>query len=120
MLYALHELHKTMTAPLVALADASQKLFTNPYSPFAYHPLSRTLAASNELLGRLMQSYEKPAWGSERVTCDGVEVDVTIEPVLTKPFCTLLHFCKDTADRGPKLLMFAPLSGHHATLLRDT
>ncbi len=120
MLYALHELQKTMTAPLVAWADASQKLFTNPYSPFAYHPLSRTLAASNELLGRLMQSYEKPAWGIERVTCDGVEVAVAIEPVLTKPFCTLLHFSKDTANRGPKLLMFAPLSGHHATLLRDT
>ena len=42
MLYALHELQKTMAAPLVAWADANHTLFTNPYSPFAYHPLSRT------------------------------------------------------------------------------
>ena len=35
MLYDLHELHKTMTAPLVAWMDASHRLFSNPYSPLA-------------------------------------------------------------------------------------
>ena len=45
MLYELHELHKTISAPLVAWADVNHRLFTNPYSPFAYHPLSRTFAA---------------------------------------------------------------------------
>ena len=41
MLYELHELHKTIAAPLVAWADVNHRLFTNPYSPFAYHPVSR-------------------------------------------------------------------------------
>jgi len=54
VLYELHELHKTMSAPLVAWADVSQRLLTNPYSPFAYHPLSRHFAAGNELAARLM------------------------------------------------------------------
>jgi poly(3-hydroxybutyrate) depolymerase len=45
---------------------------------------------------------------------------VAIETVLRKPFCNLLHFRKDIAERGPRMLIFAPLSGHHATLLRDT
>ena len=67
MLYELHELHKTITAPLVAWADASNRLFTNPYSPLAYHPLSRTIAASHEVLARLMRSYEKPVWGIDHV-----------------------------------------------------
>ena len=120
MLYALHELHKAMTAPLVAWADANHRLFTNPYSPLAYHPLSRTLAASHEVLARLMRSYEKPAWGIDQVVAGGNAVAVHIEPVLTKPFCVLQHFRKATEHPGPKLLIFAPLSGHHPTLLRDT
>ena len=120
MLYVLHELQKTMTAPLVAWADASQRLFTNPYSLFAYHPLSRTIAASHEVLGRMMRSYAKPAWGFDHVAIADEEVPLTIEPVLKKPFCVLRHFKKAVANPGPRLLIFAPLSGHHATLLRDT
>ena len=38
-----------------------------------------------------------------------------------KPFCQLLHFKKARATPNePKVLIFAPLSGHFATLLRDT
>ena len=45
---------------------------------------------------------------------------------LAKPFCRLLHFerffTKAMSKRlgDPKVLLVAPLSGHHATLLRDT
>ena len=120
MLYELHELHKTITAPLAAWADVNQRLFSNPYSLFAYHPLSRTIAASQEVLARLMRSYEKPAWRIDHVVVGGVEIPVTIEPVLAKPFCVLQHFRKEMDNPGPKVLIFAPLSGHHATLLRDT
>jgi len=120
MLYDLHELHKKMTAPLVAWADVGHRLFTNPYSPLAYHPLSRTIAASQEVLARLMRSYEKPAWGIDHAIVNGENVPVHIEPVLRKSFCVLQHFKKATQNRGPKVLIFAPLSGHHPTLLRDT
>jgi poly(3-hydroxybutyrate) depolymerase len=37
-----------------------------------------------------------------------------------KPFCRLLHFRKLGAPAQPKVIVFAPLSGHFATLLRDT
>jgi poly(3-hydroxybutyrate) depolymerase len=120
MLYELHELHKTISAPLVAWADVNHRLFTNPYSPFAYHPLSRTFAASQELIARLMRSYEKPKWGISHAALGSGEVPVVIEPVLGKPFCNLLHFRKESEQPGPRMLLFAPLSGHHATLLRDT
>src|SRR4249920_1521465 len=103
MLYDLHELHKKMTAPLVAWADANHRLFTNPYSPLAYHPLSRTIAASQEVLARLMRSYEKPAWGIDHVVIRGENVPVHIEPALRKPFCVLQHFRKAIGNPGPKL-----------------
>ena len=120
MLYALHELHKTVSAPLVAWIDASHRLFSSPYSPLAYTPVSRQIAASSELMARLMRSYRKPHWGIDQVVLNGRQVAVSAEPVLVKPFCHLLHFRKLSGQRGPKVLIFAPLSGHHATLLRDT
>jgi polyhydroxyalkanoate depolymerase len=36
------------------------------------------------------------------------------------PFGTLLHFRKDVATAQPRMLVVAPLSGHFATLLRNT
>lgn len=120
MLYALHELHKSVTAPLAVWMDASHRLFSNPYSPLAYTPLSRHLAASSELMKRLMRSYHKPAWDIEHVQVGERSVPVTIETALAKPFCRLLHFRKALPEPGKRMLIVAPLSGHHATLLRDT
>ena len=120
MLYELHELHKTMAAPLVAWADINRRLFSHPYSPLTYTPYSRHVAASHELYSRLMRSYEKPDWRIDAVEIGDEPVEVTIEPVARKTFCHLLHFRKALAEPGPRVLVFAPLSGHHATLLRDT
>src|SRR5207253_10530777 len=39
---------------------------------------------------------------------------------LGTPFCNLVHFERDARRRDPKVLVVAPLSGHHASLLRDT
>src|SRR5439155_12077989 len=36
------------------------------------------------------------------------------------PFGTLLHFAKDAGESQPAVLLVAPLSGHFATLLRNT
>ena len=38
---------------------------------------------------------------------------------LAKPFCNLVHFRQHSTKKN-KVLLVAPLSGHHATLLRDT
>jgi poly(3-hydroxybutyrate) depolymerase len=56
----------------------------------------------------------------------GTEVPVTEHVELALPFCKLLRFDRELPARlaarrnDPKVLIFAPLSGHHATLLRDT
>jgi poly(3-hydroxybutyrate) depolymerase len=41
-------------------------------------------------------------------------------PVRRTPFCTLLRFEKETPQPQPRVLLVAPMSGHFATLLRDT
>ncbi|MFU1998486.1 polyhydroxyalkanoate depolymerase [Bordetella avium] len=124
MLYELHEMQKAFLRPLAAFTDASSQLFSSPYSPLAYTPLSRKLAASCELIHRIGKEYQKPGWGLNSTPIDGREVKVMETIALDRPFCRLVHFqrdLRDTADRNdPRVLLVAPLSGHHATLLRDT
>lgn len=120
MLYTLHELQKSFVAPFVAWAEVGHRLFSNPHSPLAYMPVSRHAAAAHEMLSRLWRSYDKPAWRIDYALVKGTQVPVNVEVAVDKPFCQLLHFRKQMTRPGPRLLMFAPLSGHFATLLRDT
>ncbi|MFN0316055.1 MAG: polyhydroxyalkanoate depolymerase [Burkholderiales bacterium] len=120
MLYSLHELQKSLSAPFVTWAQANHQLFSHPHSLLSHTPMSRQAAAGNELFVRLLRNYDKPEWRIGHVEIRGEPVDVRIATVMRNPFCHLLRFEKDVADRGPPLLIFAPLSGHFATLLRDT
>jgi poly(3-hydroxybutyrate) depolymerase len=121
MIYALNELRLAALAPWNAVAKTSLDLLTSPFSPFSYMPESRRLAAGAEVFYRLTQRYEKPAFGITETTTGGARVAVEERVAIEKPFCRLLRFVKTGAHRAqPKLLLVAPLSGHHATLLRDT
>lgn len=42
------------------------------------------------------------------------------ESVWERPFCSLTHFAREAAADHPRVLVVTPLSGHFATLLRDT
>jgi poly(3-hydroxybutyrate) depolymerase len=126
LLYHLHELQRRFLNPVSVWAQATSELFSSPYSPFAYTPLSRRLAAGYDLLHRIGKEYEKPEFGLRFTRIGEVDVPVVEEVVVAKPFCRLLHFKRVFPDQmarrrpDPKILMVAPLSGHHATLLRDT
>ena len=126
MLYQLHEMQRSFLTPLMQWADASSKLFANSVSPLAHTPFSQRIAAGYELMYRLGKDYEKPAFGIDSTLVKGAAVDIVEEIIVTKPFCRLIHFRKDLSAQAakalnqPKVLLVAPLSGHHATLLRDT
>ena len=126
MLYQLHEMQRSFLNPLMQWADASAKLFSNPVSPFAHTPFSQRIAAGYELMYRLGKDYEKPAFGLNSTSIDGKTVGIIERTAVDKPFCKLLHFKKAMPDaefaalKQPTVLVVAPLSGHHATLLRDT
>jgi poly(3-hydroxybutyrate) depolymerase len=120
MIYTLHELQHAANAPLKFWAETSQQLFTNPFSPLAYLPHSSRVAAGSELMARAVRRYEKPAFGLDHTAIDGQTVAVHEEVVASKPFCDLLRFRRETNTKHPKVLLVAPLSGHYATLLRDT
>jgi poly(3-hydroxybutyrate) depolymerase len=128
MLYQYYETQRALMAPFAEFASASSKLYSHPLSPFTHTPMAQRVAASFDLLHRLAKEYEKPSFDITRATVSGVEVAVQEQVAVEKPFCRLLRFKRFTDD--PKalgqmkqqgtVLIVAPLSGHHATLLRDT
>jgi len=128
MLYQIHEWQRAFLGPLSHYADASAKMLTDPSSPFAQVPGAQRMAAGYELLHRLGKEYEKPAFGIYQVESHGQDLAIVERTVLAKPFCELKRFKRysddqDTIERlknEPSVLVVAPLSGHHATLLRDT
>ena len=115
MLYHFHELQRAFLKPASSWAESAAQLYRNPYSPLSYSPVYKRIAAALDLAHRLGKDYEKPEWQIEGVTAT---------PVWSHPFCNLLRFDSEQPSRAkrpkPKLLVVAPLSGHHATLLRDT
>lgn len=119
-LYELHDAQRLLLAPFADTANAVAQLYSNPYSPLSYAPFSHEIAATCELAYRISKDYRKPEWELTTTKVDNREVAVLEEIVLALPFCHLIHFKRDTTRQDPVVLLVAPLSGHHATLLRDT
>jgi poly(3-hydroxybutyrate) depolymerase len=128
MLYQLYETQRALMAPFSEFASASAKLYSHPLSPFAHSPLAQRMSAGLDLMHRLAKEYEKPRFEITAATVGGVEVAVQEQVALKNPFCRLLRFKRfsdnqkalATMKDQPTVLVVAPLSGHHSTLLRDT
>jgi poly(3-hydroxybutyrate) depolymerase len=128
MLYQIYETQRALMAPFSEFASASAKLYDHPLSPFAHAPMAQRMSAGFDLLHRLAKEYEKPAFDITSATVAGVQIAVQEQVAIHKPFCRLLRFKRFSDDANalsvmktqPTVLIVAPLSGHHSTLLRDT
>ncbi len=128
MLYQLYETQRALLSPFAEFASATSKLYNHPLSPFAHTPGAQRVSAGLDLMHRLSKDYEKPAFGITSVKVDKVDVAVQEQVAIAKPFCRLLRFKRFTDDVAvltrlkdqPTVLVVAPLSGHHSTLLRET
>jgi poly(3-hydroxybutyrate) depolymerase len=128
MLYQIYEAQRSLMEPFADFAQAASKLYSNPLSPLGQNTLSNRVSAAYDLIYRLGKDYEKPAFGLKSVKVDGVEVAIHERVEIDKPFCELRRFKRFSDDAAtlnklkgqPVVLIVAPLSGHYATLLRDT
>ena len=128
MMYQIYESQRSLMEPFSDFAQAAAKMYGNPLTPLGQTPFAQRLSAGFSLLYRLGKDYEKPVFGLQTVMVDGVEVALHERVEIDKPFCELRRFKRFTDDpdtlttlKGqPAVLIVAPLSGHHATLLRDT
>jgi poly(3-hydroxybutyrate) depolymerase len=124
MQYHAYELAHVCLAPMRAGAKNLRLMLNQPMNPLSYTFLGKSMSAACEVFVDVTRRYDKPDFGITETKIHGLPVPVTEEVVLEKPFCDLLHFDRDETVVGkrydPKVLLVAPLSGHHATLLRGT
>jgi poly(3-hydroxybutyrate) depolymerase len=122
--YEMHEMAHLAWAPARAVSDAARTWLEHPGNPLSYTAAGRNLAASAKIFERLTRRYDKPAFDLATTAVDGKIVPIIERVAWERPFCKLLHFEKqfDASASEPrqKLLIVAPMSGHHATLLRGT
>jgi len=91
-------------------AAATQALFGNPFNPFSYTPAGRMLSATADVFSGVTRKRGKPAW----------HLPATIQVIDERPFGQLIRFDTGAASARPRVLLVAPMSGHYATLLRNT
>jgi poly(3-hydroxybutyrate) depolymerase len=128
MLYQIYETQRSIMEPFADLAEVAAKFYSNPAMPLSQLPMAQRVSAAYDLMHRLGKDYEKPTFGLTEVDVDGVQVAIHERIELDKPFCELRRFKRFSDDtetleklKGqPVVLIVAPLSGHYATLLRDT
>ena len=128
MLYQLYETQRSLMEPFADFSQATAKILSNPVMPMGQSPFTQRLSAAFDLLYRLGKDYEKPVFGIQTVEVDGVAVAIAERVEINKPFCELRRFKRfsDSPETlvklkaQPPVLIVAPLSGHYATLLRDT
>ncbi|MDM0044046.1 polyhydroxyalkanoate depolymerase [Variovorax dokdonensis] len=127
MLYQFYEAQRSLMEPFADFAQAASKLFGSG-SGFSQFPMAQRVSAAYDLLYRLGKDYEKPEFNIKSVPVGDAEVVIQEMVELEKPFCQLRRFKRFTDDpntlsalkKQPVVLIVAPLSGHYATLLRDT
>jgi len=95
-------------------------LISHPSNPYSYTWSGRIASATLETAIRVTQRYDKLGFNLEDVEIDGKKYKVKEEIVVDKPFCHLTHFNKVGHTANDKVLLVAPLSGHHSTLLKGT
>jgi poly(3-hydroxybutyrate) depolymerase len=116
----LYQAYQTQSDLLSPWRLAAQSLASALWVPRTERTWLRQIAAACDLAGRLRLTHSRPPYGIGEVLVNGEPVAVDETVALQLPFGSLLHFKKRCADPGPPVLLVAPLSGHFATLLRET
>ena len=119
MLYHAYQAYTEASEPVRAMARVGLS-FGRLFPSLAELPYGRNLSAALELLVRAKLTHTRPPYAIDKVVVAGREVTVREEVTAALPFCDLIHFAKDDVAPQPKMLVVAPLSGHFATLLRNT
>jgi len=120
MIYQSYQAHADGMWALRALATAAIPLLDRTRPALSGDRALRKAAAACEVFLLAALTHRRPPFRIDRVRIGESEVAVHEETVHSTSFATLLRFRKDVSDPGPRVLIVAPMSGHFATLLRDT
>lgn len=117
MLYALHDAAAAAMVPARMWAQAASSMLRNQPGPDALTWPVRAAVAWADVAHDLLRPRAKPAWDVRQKRGSDLPLHEQVE--LDQPFVRLLKFVPPTHS-GHRVLLVAPMSGHHATLLRGT
>ena len=120
MLYQAFQTHADLMWPPRTAATAALPALKEVRKALDYWLPVRRAAAAVEVFALAHLTHKRPAFGIASARVGGEDVPVREEIFHRTPFGTLLHFRKDIKAVQPRVLLLAPMSGHFATLLRDT
>jgi poly(3-hydroxybutyrate) depolymerase len=123
MIYSAYQAQSDLTAPWRSFAEqafANVRGIVTGLNGYAGQTPFGAIAAGFEMMSRARLTHARPSFGISSVMVGNREVAVTEEATMQTPFGTLLHFKKDIESAQPRVMVVAPLSGHFATLLRET
>lgn len=116
MLYSLYQTAADMMLPMRVWATAAGQGLSAGGDLASW----RAAGALCEMMSRATLTHRRPSFGITESKVGNRVVPVREEEVFATPFGTLLRFAKEGMPAQPRVLLVAPLSGHFATLLRDT
>ena len=120
MLYQAYQIHSDAGSPLRLIAQIGSAALGSTDGLPAFF---RQIPAALEVFSRMRLTHSRPSYAIDAVRVGDEQVPVTEQVVQTLAFGQLIHFQKALgvgAENQPKVLLVAPLSGHFATLLRET
>jgi poly(3-hydroxybutyrate) depolymerase len=107
------------TRPVTQLLEFGHWMATHELNPLRGSLPHRAFATACEVPLRGLKDYRKLRFDVPGVI-GGKEVTLAEPVVESLPFADLVNFAVEEPEARQKVLIAAALSGHHATLLRDT
>jgi poly(3-hydroxybutyrate) depolymerase len=120
MNYQMYQAQADFMDPLRFMARTAGRLLRTVTPKEPYGLTLRHVDAALEVFGYSGVTHQRPEFNIKDILVGNNLVKVTDEVVYATAFASLVHFKKDTERKQPKVLVCAPMSGHFATLLRNT
>lgn len=121
MQYQSYDLLRKAIRPLNFALQLTNDVVSSEKNPISHTRLGRLHSAVLESSIRILKHYPKQGFLFDDVEIDGNSHAVKELIQIEKPFGNLLQFKRaGLPDDAPKVIFVAALSGHHATLSRET
>ena len=117
MLYSMYDAAAAAMYPARMWARSASTLLRNQVGPDYLTWPARAAVAWADVADDVLRPRGKPEWNI--TTERNNEVPLAEDVVLDLPFVRLVRFVS-SGSAGRRVLLVAPMSGHHATLLRGT
>ncbi len=119
MMYGSYQAIAERSLPIRLLASNAEKIL-RLWEPGAFSPPFERMAAYYELVSMAGFTHIRPDFGIDLIHTRTRTHEIEETLVASTPFCNLVKFAKAGVTGEPKVLLIAPMSGHFATLLRNT